>query len=539
MHALNHATRRRLQQLRQVPSVWEGDCQLLPGNVHLPNRTDTRNGACILWVDSSMGMVRAMDIVDGQAGWEAIVRTLLQAMEYPQCQAPPARPQRILVRDRELQFFLRGVLQDLDIAVDYAPELPLTQDIFRSLQESVREHPPALPPQYADLLEEKAAQIWQQAPWEILADHQILAIDLNQWDLQTLYVSVMGLLGMEYGILFYRSLDSLRQFREQVGMDVTTEEMEAAFLRQDCLFLTFEARDPDLAEVEDLDLATLPFTAIEPGFGNLHPLEGIRPFLYEEEAIAVYVALEALHRFFRRHRSRLQTDFPSLSSQFQIPLPDLEKSTITVKVATLPELAAELLQFADAEDDSLDLGSEAPLLREDLIPEGAFFSLGAMPWEMVEQVRQVVKHRQSGETMAAGDGLPILLIQTSQPKAKVLIETLQAEGGVQGISFNPGEDPLEGDRYDLGIIQTQIGQMHLFGEYLAEDPVHLQARKKWDQRCKKTGGWCGLVVARGLKGASRGNPQLRDMLALFEVRYISAAELGLGMLQLIPHLEWE
>ncbi|NJN92173.1 MAG: hypothetical protein HC878_18625 [Leptolyngbyaceae cyanobacterium SL_5_14] len=37
---------------------------------------------------------------------------------------------------------------------------------------------------------------------------------------------------------------------------------------------------------------------IRPAFGNLHPLEGLRPSLYEEEAIAVLVALIALHRFF-------------------------------------------------------------------------------------------------------------------------------------------------------------------------------------------------------------------------------------------------
>ncbi len=58
-------------------------------------------------------------------GPEAIVRTLMRAMEHPHSPAKPARPQRIVVRDREIQFYLRGVLQDLDIAIDYAPELPV------------------------------------------------------------------------------------------------------------------------------------------------------------------------------------------------------------------------------------------------------------------------------------------------------------------------------------------------------------------------------------------------------------------------------
>ena len=35
------------------------------------------------------------------------------------------------------------------------------------------------------------------------------------------------------------------------------------------------------------------------------------------------------------------------------------------------------------------------------------------------------------------------------------------------------------------------------------DPVHIQARKKWDQRCKKTKGYCGLVIAKGSKGCGK------------------------------------
>ncbi|MBA3922857.1 MAG: hypothetical protein H0X31_14620 [Nostocaceae cyanobacterium] len=43
-----------------------------------------------------------------------------------------------------------------------------------------------------------------------------------------------------------------------------------------------------------------------------------------------------------------------------------------------------------------------------------------------------------------------------------------------------------------------------------------------------------MIVAKGLTGAARGNPQLPDMMALFEGRAITAAELGLGILQLTP-----
>jgi len=40
----------------------------------------------------------------------------------------------------------------------------------------------------------------------------------------------------------------------------------------------------------------------------------------------------------------------------------------------------------------------------------------------------------------------------------------------------------------------------------------------------------------GATGATRGNPQPKDMLALFEARSISPEELGLGPLQMLPML---
>jgi hypothetical protein len=127
---------------------------------------------------------------------------------------------------------------------------------------------------------------------------------------------------------------------------------------------------------------------IVPGFGTVHPFEGMRPFLYEEEAIAVYIALEALHRFFRASYRQLAEDtFPAISKRYRIPIP-LEaelKSTVSVKVATLPEVASELLDMAeqaeedDFDEDDFDEEEMAVPLRDDLVPKDAFLSLGMMP----------------------------------------------------------------------------------------------------------------------------------------------------------------
>ncbi|HBL13164.1 MAG TPA: hypothetical protein DD379_17555 [Cyanobacteria bacterium UBA11162] len=551
MSALNRNTCRRLKKLQQIPSVWEGDRRLLLAFSDNAEPDAEGNSECILWVDGSEGIVRAMDVVPREMGPEAIVRALLRAMEHPQSPARPARPTKIVVRDREVQFFLRGVLQDLEITIDYVPDLPLIDELFRGFEEVALQRQPKLPPQYADLLLAKAYEIWEDAPWELLADHHILSIELNRWDIGTLYISVMGMLGMEYGILLYRSLDSLKRFRSSVLAQDSIAAMEQAFLGQDCLFLTYGRVEDDLEdeEEEEIDLADLRMSEIIPSFGTVHPLEGMRPFLYDEEALAIYIALEALHRFFRTsYRQLAEEDFPAINKRFRIPVPleaDL-KPTASVKVTTLPELASELLDMVgieeddDEEDDEEDDDDEMAVpLRDDLVPKDAFLSLGMLPWESVDLLRSGVDFYQSKEVTANGEGLPIVLIQTTRPKAKVLIEQLKMAGGVRGIGFNPGEDPFEGERYDLGILQTENSSLYLFGEFPEADPTHIAARKKWDQRCKKNKGYCALIIAKGLTGASRGNPQPNDMMALFEARSLSMKELGLGMLQLMPMFELE
>jgi hypothetical protein len=545
MAALNRSTLRRLQNLPQIPSVWEGDRRPLSNaDSHMIIEDDDileGGGECILWVDGSEGVVRSMDMVGPDAGPEAIVRALLRAMEHPQSPSPAVRPQKIVVKNREIQFYLRGVLQDLGIAIDYVPELPLIDEIFRGMEEVAVNRPPELPPQYADVLMEKAAQIWHDAPWQTLREHQIISIEINQWDVASLYVSVLGQGRMDYGILLYRSLESLKRFRERVVNDDSFEDLEQAFLGQDCLFLTFESVvEIDEDDEEEIDLADLDPSEIEPNFGNLHPLEGLRSILYEEEALPMLVALEALHRFFRSSRRKLAAEtFPTLSSRYRIPVlqPDGETQQVSVKVSTMPDVSDELLKMLeDDDDDDDDDEFEMPLLRDDLVPPNSFLSLGVIPWATVDYLRGNAQFHQGAEVEINpnGDGLPVVMIQTSNPKAKTMIQDLHEAGGVKAICFNPGEDPFQEEHYDLGILQAQNGDLYLFGEFNEDDPVHQEARQKWERRCQSTKGWCGLVIAKGLMGASRGQPQFKDMIALFEVRWVSAKELGIGPLQLMP-----
>jgi hypothetical protein len=547
MNLLPRTTQRRIKNIPQIPSVWEGDRRPLTSLRASLDPDEEGGGECVIWVDGSEGCVRAMEVVPQEMGPEAIVRTLLRAIETPQNPARPARPKKIIVRDRQTQFFLRGVLQDLDINIDYVPELPLIDELFRGFEEFQSNRPPALPPAWSTALDRVAGDIWKAGPWELLADHDILEITIDQPDLASIYACVMGMLGREYGVILYRSLDSLKRFRQAAIEEKSLEQMEKAFLSQDCWFLSYELEDDEDEDEEDDDYEPpddIFSPDIRPVFGSVHPYEGIRPYLDEEEARVIYIALTALLRFFKGNQSALSEEpIEEIHKRFRIALDSTQGkgSTISVQVSTLPELCVEFMRnleemgkhpfFEEDEDED-----ESSVLKEDLVPDNAHLSLGMVPWNLLEQIRERPNlYHQSRSVKNGGEGFPVVMIQTSRPKAKDIIEKIQQAGGLEAIGFNPGEDPLEDTRYDLGILKMGNGDLYLFGEFEEDDPDHRTARRNWERRCKSTKGHCGLIIAMGVTGSSRGNPQLSDMLALFETKTIASKDLDLGVLTLMPH----
>jgi hypothetical protein len=496
---------------------------------------------CILWVDGTEGVLRAVTIIPADTGPEAVARTLLQAMEHPQGAMPPARPQRLVVGDREIQFFLRGALQNLDLTIDYGTKLPVIDDIFESLQQH---QPPAeatLPPDWLAAINDQAQKMWDNAPWNYLSDHQIIGVTLNHWAIETLYVSVLGMAGMEYGLLLYRSASALQQFREMaLQPERTTQQMQQAFLAQDCLFLNFEL----VREDDDEPVIALPWmqsapSAVEPDFGSLHPLEGLRHSLELEEAAALQISLEALNRFFKTNGGKLSKAlFPALKATYTLTDPITEKC-LKVKVATETEVTAALgaLDEAAAVPAAADLG-KFPAFRDDYVPEGALILMARFSADDMVKWRSQAFYQALSDVPAKGE-LPILVIQTSRPKAKVLAQQLQKADGVVAVCFNPGRDPMTGERFHLGLIKTGDGEFHLCVEFSEEDPDDHRLVQRWQKWHKQHQGHCGVMVASGVTGVSRGKPGIKEALAFFETRSHTPEELGLPPLQMSYALDWE
>lgn len=562
MTTLNRSTLRRLQKLKHSSAVWEGDRRALPAKMRQPQDSsnviqlhaheEESKPSCILWVDGSMGMVRSMDVVDSAVGQEAFVRALLQAIEHPQSPAQPSLPQKILVCDREFQFYLRGVLQDLGISVEYVEQLPLIDEIFSHIVESFSDHPPVVPARFAAALQKQSEQLWLNAPWNSLWDHQVISIKLDRWDLDTLYAIVMGKMGLEQGVIFYRTEESLIKFRHRIVSGSSEDQIEETFLHQDCLFNLFET-----PEMEEDDFPPFPFrgkarslsvipTPLKPIYGALHPLEGGRPYLYDEEAIAMTVALEALNKFWQQHHKRLHSNFDGLSSTYTIYAPSLDsdvEETIKVLVKTMPDLADELYQLVGEEDDNEDDDEDAPLISEDLWPGNALIHMMTLPWTQVEFLRDANIHRQTVETISAiiaahkGEGLPGLMIQTSRPKALELIEQINSFDGIKALCFNPAEDIL-GNSCQLGLMVMGNDDLHLFGEF-NKQALNGEHHKRWKQRSKNTKGNICVIIAMGVTGASRGNPAPQHILGYYEIKLIDDKELGLGKLSAEPAFDFD
>jgi hypothetical protein len=369
-----------------------------------------------------------------------------------------------------------------------------------------------------------------------------LQIELHQWDLDTLYVSVLGMAGLEYGFLIYRSLDSLLQFRKTAVLDtLTTRQMQQAFLSQDCLFLNFDlVRDEASPGLLPLPWMQSAPSEVIPEFGSLHPLEGLRTSLELEEAAALRICLAGLNQFFEESENALSgADFPTLTKTYQIANP-LDAQPLKVALATCPMITAQL-----AVSEGISAGEESPSdlkvarFRDDYVPEGAMVLLTRLPQESLKVIRQGKEYHAIAKRPATLDMMPVVAIQTSRPKAQKLASQLKAAQGIQNVCFNPGSDPMTGDVLQLGLLHTGDGDFHLFIEFMADDTHDTKLLQQWQQWCKDSGGLCGVMIAAGVTGAARGKPGPKENIAFFETALTTPEELQLPPLQMSYALDWE
>jgi hypothetical protein len=516
--SLSPATIRRLKRLPQVPHVWEGAKVEFPGQI-IAGDVGSSGQKMVLWMDGSEGIARSMESAEESLGNEIMVRSLLRAIEYPQGPYPQVRPMKVLVADREEQFYLRGVLSDLEIEVGYVPELPTIQQLFDRFSQMREQAVDELPPAYAQLLENVAKDMWQAAPWEVLQDFQVLEVTLNRWDVEKFYACVMGKLGEEFGVILYRTMDTVRQFRasalaqadfDETGMDA----MEKTFLAQDCIFCSYDLPDGELPNRD---------SKFECNFGSIHPLEGIRALLEPEEALATYAALMAIKKFFGAERNNLLMATPPLQKTIKLTLPkdlplepDPEQTVsgqrnLEVQVATLPEFSQELMEMTDEEDDWEEDDDDD--LQNDLLPDGCAISTGLLPWVLLAEVQKTAKIFTVQMNRSLKAGLPIILIQSTRTEMNKTIGRIVGSGGIELIMFGDVVHPESGEELFLGVALLADGELQIIGEF------SIDQGEAWLENCRKSKGRCAVMFAQGFTARSKlGPPKNKDILAVWETK---------------------
>lgn len=647
MSPLPKATIERLQALPGLRSTWQGELRMFsqpdPQNPYLPPTQQ----AYVVWVDVADLSIRAMELVADDAGFEAVVQTLLKGMEYPSNGQTPGRPHKVVVRDRKLQFFLRGALQGLDITAGCSQRLHLVDEVFdafvahrhRSVAKLIWDSV------HAKRLTQALNKFWDYPLWEEFSEVEILELRFELDEPQQFYVSVLGMAGIERGLLMYRSLDSLRRFRDAINnpaMRANLPSMEAAFLQQDCLFLNFEDFEGELP------LPKMPVfkgfrESFIPDLGSIHPLEGVRYALSDQELAVVIVAIEALTRFKKNHERVLAEaeSFPALTSQMVIPnpiaqsqkIPKNRQQPITVTVKTLPKVCNELLGESagtaqpdftpmdllgiredEPEFDQLqqlllglmgsagmpnldglnsdsanrnpmqalrkimsDYGKVNPGIASDgvsdrvnvvetfkleieseWIPDGSLFylqysltelghpmmppskSMPLVDHPFPEEKKGLSKGKKSRKLTGKGmakkqksdpltadmpPGIPLLCLQTSQPKAQALIREWFANDRPIAVGTVTGKDYDEEASYDLLILCTARGRLLILNDYWHDDPNGLSLLNRWRDRVAAAGGQCSMALLKGVTGRNRGQFELADLIQIWDLHVLQTDQL--------------
>jgi hypothetical protein len=544
MNSFNRSTQRRLLSLPLLPTVWEGD-RLTFADVSVASLPKGESPTCVLWADGVAGTVRAMEIASSSEGSEVMVRSLLHAMEKPldaeKGRNPPGRPRKIVVRDRELHFFLRGLLQGMEIEVEYQAELPVINLLFEDIRDMMGlDSEPGLSELYGEPVIAALREIWSLAPWEYLQDHDVIEIQLQGLDLDSFYLSVLGNLGMEHGLLLYRSLESLQRFRQRaIDAPDDINAMQAAFLEQDCLFITYAPLDEDFdGEFDSFEL--LDWEDLEPEIGSIHPLEGVRSELDEDESLTLLVALQALVQFLPKRQRSLAKRFTAYSDRFEIQSQGAD-GTIQrhpVVVATLADLSAQL---RDAQPSQSMFGAKRPdaassdlasiRFSDDLIPAGAIVLLSQVEPLVYRSMQAAIGGLSPFAYQPIG-AMPLLRIQTSKPKAQAIAAMIEQGAGLDCLAFLDAVMPLgRGSRAVILSLRLHDQNWQMVMDY--QDGEMQVVRDRWLAPMAEHQGRCALGLYSGVSGKNQGNPTVRELVMLYETRFLSMKELGLPSLTIL------
>jgi len=155
----------------------------------------------------------------------------------------PRCPKTILFDNRTEYSNVNILLNQTEITPGKAPELDeLVEDFFEHLQREMagdtwdyKEYPSEIMEQYFI-----ATSQWVKlAPWRYIYDTDLFEINSKKHNLKNWFASVMGNAGQSYGIIFFPSLSSYKNFIRMSRSQVTSSR--EIHLKQPIIALNFES----------------------------------------------------------------------------------------------------------------------------------------------------------------------------------------------------------------------------------------------------------------------------------------------------------
>lgn len=516
MSPLLPSTLRRLQQIPQVPSIWEFIRRPAPASLKFQGASGSGQDL-ILIGDATEQILRAFESVDCEGGNETIVRALVKAMERPELPLKPVRPIRIVCADRALQMYLRGALQGLGLTFSYSPHLTVVEDFFQELQ-AAPSPPDHLPGVWEHTLQELATRFWDLQPWDDVAESTAVKVTINRFGVEALWACTIGTRSLDPGVVFFRSEAACHaMFSRATGLHVRPLDQ---IHHLDCLAIVF----PDgFYGVQSQKPAAL--------YASIHPFEGFRDFLDAEEAKLLWCAAESYLHFLKTHQHKLTNGRPKsrLKSRSILTPPEDSWGGAVTTASVLEETLSEqldLLSQEEAEDpfdpafqsfDCINLSSrESNLL------------MGSLPFQFLSTI-ECEGHLidEAENTFAEHKMIPFVAIRLPASESSRMAAGLAADNMSIELALVDGRDGKDRHSSNLLVALTGLSPPRI----IWQGPSHLPTPDSivaWKKEVSETEGQCLLLIARGNPTRAQTTIHPTEIDGFFLTAFRTSEELGIG-----------
>ena len=284
--------------------------------IFIHDREEPYRPELVIWLAASSGLVIGQDAVAPEDAEGAVARVLLAALDRPLA-GPKHRPDVIRVADHALAAEVRAAVADtIPVIVAPTPEL---DTVVESLIEWMPDSDESdsyfeggrIPPEVVAELFTAAAHLYRTAPWKVVADTQVLRMDIPALGVEGACVSILGHLGESLGVLICPSLAGYEAFgRTAAGGALEGVGGGRVDLGTHSLSLNF-VRGADLPVSMRREAATHAWPVAGP---DAYPLVmgverdgAFRPLVPRDLMIAT-VCAATLCCFFKAHRNRFALD---------------------------------------------------------------------------------------------------------------------------------------------------------------------------------------------------------------------------------------